>query len=132
MKRPIVLLLALLAASPVGAETATDLLEAYRSQAAAQGANAPAPSAAAGDRFFHTRHKDWSCASCHTSDPRAEGRHAVTGKPITPLAPAANPRRFTDFAKAERWFKRNCNDVVGRECTASEKADVLAYLISLH
>lgn len=132
MQRPIVLLLTVLAASAAGAETATDLLNTYGSQPVVKGATAPVPTAAAGDRFFHARHKDWSCASCHTGDPRAEGRHAVTGKPIAPLAPAANPRRFTDFAKAEKWFKRNCNDVVGRECTASEKADVLAYLISLH
>lgn len=130
MKGSILCLAALLAAGPVNAETASKLLDTYTAQVAAQG-GAAAPSAAAGDRFFHARHKDWSCASCHTADPRAEGRHAVTGKAIAPLAPAANPRRFTDLAKAEKWFKRNCNDVIGRECTATEKADVVAYLISL-
>ena len=45
--------------------------------------------------------------------------------------PSVNPARFQDRAKADKWFKRNCNDTVGRDCTAAEKADVLAYLISL-
>ena len=30
------------------------------------------------------------------------------------LAPAFEPRRFTDAAKVEKWFGRNCNDVLGR------------------
>ena len=59
------------------------------------------------------------------------GKHVKTGKEIAPLAPAANPQRFADAAKAEKWFNRNCNDVLGRACTASEKGDVLAYLMSL-
>jgi hypothetical protein len=29
----------------------------------------------------------------------------------------------------EKWFKRNCNDVLARACTPAEKADVLAYLL---
>lgn len=132
MKRLVLLLVAALAADVAGAATARDLLTTYEAQAAAQDATAGTVSVVAGDRFFHTRHEDWSCASCHTSDPRAQGRHVVTGKSIAPLAPAAEPRRFTDFAKAEKWFRRNCNDVLGRECTASEKAGVVAYLISLN
>ena len=50
---------------------------------------------------------------------------------IGPLAPAFNPQRFADAAKTEKWFRRNGNDVVGRECTAAEKADVLAWLLTL-
>jgi Domain of unknown function (DUF1924) len=69
-----------------------------------------------------------SCASCHSSDPLQSGRHARTGKAIAPLAPAANSDRFTDPAKAEKWFGRNCRDVLGRECTAREKADFVHYL----
>jgi len=89
-------------------------------------------SALRGQQFFASRHgTDWSCASCHTANPRAPGRHATTGKDIAPLAPGANPQRFTDLAKAEKWFKRNCNDVLKRGCTAAEKGDVLEYLISL-
>ncbi|MCE5233307.1 MAG: DUF1924 domain-containing protein [Mizugakiibacter sp.] len=87
---------------------------------------------ARGRQFFNATHgNDWSCASCHTRDPRQPGRHAVTGRELAPLAPAANPERFKDPAKAEKWFRRNCRDVVGRECTAAEKADITAWLSSL-
>ena len=89
-------------------------------------------SAERGKQFFDSRHgNDWNCASCHTTSPAATGKHAKTGKEIAPLAPAANPQRFTDAAKVEKWFKRNCNDVLGRACTAQEQGDVLAYLVSL-
>ena len=54
-----------------------------------------------------------------------------TGKPIAPLAPLANGERFTDLAFADKWFRRNCNDVLGRACTAQEKGDVLAYLMQV-
>jgi len=33
--------------------------------------------------------------------------------------------------KVDKWFKRNCNDVAKRACTAREKGDVLAYLMSV-
>ena len=56
---------------------------------------------------------------------------AATGKPIAAMAPAFNPERFTDAAKTEKWFRRNCNDVIGRECSAAEKADVLGWLRTL-
>ena len=50
---------------------------------------------------------------------------------IEPLAPAFNAQRFSDLAKADKWFRRNCKDVLARECSAAEKADVLAWLITL-
>jgi mono/diheme cytochrome c family protein len=87
---------------------------------------------ARGQQLFTTRHgKEWSCSSCHGAVPTAEGKHASTGKVIAPLAPAFNPKSFTDPAKTEKWFRRNCNDVMARECTAGEKADVLAWLLTL-
>ncbi len=86
---------------------------------------------ARGEQLFTTKHgKEWSCATCHTASPTVEGKHASTGKLITPLAPAFNPDRFTDTAKSDKWFRRNCNDVMGRECTVGEKADVLAWLLT--
>jgi cytochrome c peroxidase len=89
-------------------------------------------SAARGAKFFQETHGgEWSCSTCHTGTPTTTGRHARTGKNIAPLAPAVNPERFTDAATAEKWFRRNCNDVVGRECTPQEKGDVLTWLISL-
>jgi hypothetical protein len=53
----------------------------------------------------------------------------VTSKAIQPLAPAAHGGRFTDAAKTEKWFKRNCTEVMGKECSAAEKADFVTYLI---
>lgn len=89
-------------------------------------------SAERGERFFNARHgAEWSCASCHNADPRRPGTHAVTGKAIAPLAPVANPERLTVPAKAEKWFRRNCHDVLERACTPVEKGDVLTWLLSL-
>lgn len=97
----------------------------------AQAAQRPAV-AAQGEAFFKTRHgREWSCASCHGAPPTRPGQHRSTGKVIAPLAPALEPGRFTDAAKTEKWFRRNCNDVLGRECSPGEKADVLAWLSSL-
>ncbi len=88
--------------------------------------------ATTGQVFYASKHgKEWSCSSCHASNPTVQGKHASTGKVIAPLAPAFNAERFSDVAKTEKWFRRNCNDVLGRECSAAEKADVLAWLISL-
>jgi hypothetical protein len=81
--------------------------------------------------FTSTHGKEWSCSSCHTKQPTGEGLHASTRKVISPLAPAANKKRFTDSAKTEKWFRRNCNDVLGRECSNAEKADVLSWLMTL-
>ena len=91
-----------------------------------------APNAERGRAFFTSRHGgEWSCASCHGNPPSTPARHASTGKTIAPLAPAFNPERFTDSAKADKWFRRNCKDVLSRECTATEKADMLAWLVQL-
>jgi hypothetical protein len=39
-----------------------------------------------------------------------------------------NPQRLTDPAKIEKWLTRNCRWTLGRECTAGEKADFIAYI----
>jgi len=84
-----------------------------------------------GRLFFISKHGgEWSCASCHTENPKAEGKHARTDHVLDPMAPSMNPKRFTNAAKTEKWFKRSCNDVLSRECTPEEKADVLAWLIT--
>lgn len=121
------LALALLGALP-GAQ-AGDTTAALQMQRWNDVAAAPA-SAERGRVFFSRTHGgEWSCASCHGNPPTSSTRHAATGKPIAALAPAFNPTRLTDTAKADKWFRRNCNDVLKRECTASEKADVLAWLL---
>lgn len=89
-------------------------------------------SAARGESFFKTRQgSEWSCISCHSENPAAPGKHAKTGKAIDPLAPSANAERFTDPEEVEKWFKRNCYDVLSRECTPQEKGDVLTYLLTI-
>jgi hypothetical protein len=114
------------------AQSLVQLQAGYAKQAVQDDPSFKTFSAARGQRFFLSKHgNDWSCASCHTSDPTRSGKHDVTGRAIQPLAPAANPKRFTDAAKAEKWFRRNCRDVLGRECSALEKGDVLAWLGSL-
>lgn len=116
----------------VQAQSIVQLQAGYAKQAVREDPSFKAFSTGRGQRFFLSKHgNDWSCASCHTSDPTRSGKHDVTGRAILPMAPAANPKRFTDAAKTEKWFRRNCRDVVGRECSALEKGDVLAWLVSL-
>jgi hypothetical protein len=72
-----------------------------------------------------------ACAACHTDDPKNEGKHIESKKPIKPLAPAANPERFTDVNKVEANFSKHCREVYSRDCTASEKGHFLTYLLSV-
>ncbi len=124
-------LAAALAASPGAPVRAADTTIAEQRAHWSTQAGRPGD-AARGEAFFTTRHGgEWSCASCHGAPPTGPGTHAGTGKRLDPLAPAANPRAFTDSARVDKWFRRNCRDVLSRECTAAEKADVLAYLDGL-
>lgn len=108
------------------AATPAELLAGYTAQSG-QPANVTK-----GETFFNASHgQEWRCTSCHGKSPTVAGRHASTDKAIDPLAPSANTKRFTDSAKVEKWFRRNCKDVLARECTAGEKADVLAWLMAL-
>jgi hypothetical protein len=132
MNRVCIGLLGLAFAMPVWAEQAQDFLASFAAQAKSDSASFSGFDASRGEQFFKSRHGgDWSCSTCHTDNPTAAGKHAVTEKAIEPMAPSANPARFTNAAKVEKWFKRNCKDVVKRECAAVEKGDVLTYLLSL-
>jgi Domain of unknown function (DUF1924) len=123
---------ALSVASFARAETTADFLRSFEVAAKQNPAGFAGFSSRRGESFFKSTHgREWSCAACHTQNPMATGQHAKTNKPITPLAPAANAERFTQPDKVEKWFKRNCNDVLGRACTPLEKGDVLTYLMSL-
>ena len=117
---------AALLGSAAQAATPAELLAGYSTQAGT------AASPPRGEQFFNATHgKEWSCASCHGTAPTQVGKHASTGKSIGALAPSANAQRFSDATKVEKWFRRNCNDVLGRECSAAEKADVMSWLIGL-
>lgn len=125
------LLLAVLAGvGPPAAQAATpaQLLAAYEASAKAPG------SPERGQKLFTTnfgRELGFSCSSCHGAEPVKNGRDQVSEKSIRPLAPSANPQRFTDKTKVDTWFRLNCTDVVGRACTAGEKADVMSWLLTL-
>ena len=122
----------LLIAPAALAVTPADIARGYAEEAKQAAPQFGGLSAARGKAFFESTHGgEWSCSSCHTLNPVDPGRHAKTGKTIAPLAPAGDPERFTSLGKAEKWFRRNCNDVLDRACTAQEKGDILAYLMQL-
>lgn len=132
MRNPLLLTLAL-AAGSAAAATPADLLQGYVAEARRENAGFT-PSSARGEAFYRQQRAGENgpvaCAGCHTDNPRQEGRTRAQ-KVIAPLAPAANAERLTDAAKAEKWFGRNCRDVLGRPCTPAEKADFAAWLISI-
>ena len=114
------------------AETPVEVLATFKAEAAGM-PGFQEFSATRGENFFKTKHNhNLSCSTCHTDNPAAQGKHSETDKIIKPLAPAANEERFTDMKKVAKWFKRNCNDVLDRECTAQEKGDVITYLLTVH
>lgn len=133
--RNVFTLLGLLANQNALAITSQELLQQYATQARQENAAYTGFSAERGANIFRTErnHSDGkkvSCATCHTSDPRNEGKTRAN-KVIEPLAPVANPQRFTDQAKVEKWFGRNCKDVLERVCTAQEKGDFMQYLVNI-
>ncbi|MBL4692197.1 MAG: DUF1924 domain-containing protein [Magnetovibrio sp.] len=106
--------------------------------------------AAAGEAFYNTEiagnkyaksapgYNKVGCVTCHSSNLRNNGAHIKTGKIIGPMAASAGRislggktyTRFTDNKKMAKWFKRNCNGVLGRECTPTEKDNFLAFVKS--
>ena len=109
---------------------ANPIQDSYRAAAKQENPAFKDFSATAGRKLYSSKVGQLMCASCHTDSPMLEGRHVRTNKVILPMAPSANPKRLTDAAKIEKWFKRNCNDVLKRACTAQEKGDFMAYLLS--
>ncbi|MFZ3088460.1 MAG: DUF1924 domain-containing protein, partial [Methylotenera sp.] len=100
------------------AATPQELLKQYEGQAKQENLAFSGFSADRGASFFRTErtHSDGkkvSCSTCHTADPRNQGKTRAN-KVIEPMAPIVNPQRFTDAAKVEKWFGRNCKDVLER------------------
>lgn len=125
-------LLLLGAASSAFAATPQELMDKYTREAATSTPGFK-PSAERGQTLFT---KEWgvsdtmpACTACHTKDIRATGKHVKTGKAIEPMSPAVNAERFTSEKNVAKWFKRNCTEVVGRECTAGEKADFIKFVM---
>lgn len=92
------------------------------------------PSAIEGKLFFNRSFKnnghEAACASCHTQNPANYGKHIVTKKEIKPLSPMVNPKRFTKIDKVEEQFTEHCNDILGADCSAQEKANFIQYLFT--
>ncbi|PPD50994.1 MAG: hypothetical protein CTY12_08995 [Methylotenera sp.] len=112
-----------------------ELLKQYEVQAKQEHSAFAGFSAEKGATFFkterlHSDGKNVSCATCHTADPRNQGKTRAN-KIIEPMAPSVNPKRFTDAAKVDKWFGRNCKDVLERACTAQEKGDYITYMLSI-
>jgi hypothetical protein len=116
------------AAGPV----ATELLREYEAQARRTSAAFAGFSAEAGHKLyvatFTVDGQAGSCSSCHTPDPRRVGR-TPAGKVVEPLSPAVNPARLADRREVEKWFTRNCKQVMGRECTAEEKGNFVTWML---
>jgi hypothetical protein len=131
---PAVLCAVLLASA--GAARANPARDAILAQLAAEAKQADPSfsgfSAERGGAFWSTPHGGGkpdtpACITCHTHDPRAQGQTRA-GKIIQPMAVSKTPDRFTDPAKVQKWFTRNCKSVLGHPCTAVEKGDVITYL----
>ena len=139
MKKVGLTLAALLALVSINANadvaTAQKLADKYSVIAKNIDSSFTGPSAEEGKAFFNRelliKGKLTACASCHTTNPANEGKHVVTGKPIRPLAPSVNDKRFSDIDKVEKNFTKHCNDITGRDCSAKEKANFITYLISV-
>ncbi len=117
-------------------EVMNALIAAYAAEAKEEaGQPVPAFSAQAGREFYLRRRSyqshEYRCANCHTDNPTNEGRHIETKQAIKPLAPAANPERFTDIKKVEKNLTKHCVDLYHRDCSAQEKGDFLTYLMSV-
>jgi hypothetical protein len=134
-----------------------DFLAAYAEQAKQADPGFKGFSAERGRAFYFATHKidggrELACASCHHADPRKETSahqgqlpcrtcHITLYKPsdrryaakrrIPPLAPSANPERFTREGNVEAWFGWNCNLLLKRECTPVEKGDLITWLLTI-
>lgn len=134
MRKTFWFILLLLSANAQAASPA-EVLQNYTTQAKQENPAFGAASASKGDAFYHATRQHSSgakvsCATCHTANPKQTGKTRAN-KEILPMAPSANSKRFTDLAKTEKWFSRNCLDVLERTCTAQEKSDFIAYLLSV-
>ena len=158
MGRTALFIAALLSACLARADTAEQILQAYEAQARADDPGFAGFSAERGEAFYKEPHVMkgvgvWSCASCHLKDPRylvlahrtdipCRACHVINDwehpdpkhtkkRCIEPFAPSANPHRLDNAQRAETFLKLNCMLLLKRECTAREKGDVIAWMLSI-
>jgi Domain of unknown function (DUF1924) len=122
----------LLAASALSADPRRDaILAEFLAQAKKDEAGFTRFVAERGAAFYRATHpggKQGSCTSCHGNSPLEKGKTRA-GKDIDPMAVSRSPARYTDRDTVEKWFTRNCQDVLGRACTAREKGDFITYMM---
>ncbi|WP_028878302.1 DUF1924 domain-containing protein [Terasakiella pusilla] len=116
-------------AGPVQADT---ILPEYEAQARAADPSFSGFSAERGQAFYLKDHATGkaetpSCTTCHMGNPTQAGRTRA-GKTIAPMALSQTPDRFQDVKKVEKWFRRNCKSVLGRECSPQEKGDFITFM----
>ena len=108
--------------------TVNSLMKSYKAQGAKEG------DANIGKKLWNTPFSgkapftERSCKSCHTANLKNKGEHLRTGKVLKPLAPSINNLSLSKVKKVNKWFKRNCKWTIGKECSAQEKADILAFI----
>jgi len=130
----LIIVLACTLAPATADESPQSLLDFYANEAKASDPGFSRFSAERGEHLFRTNFSTGkpdtpSCTTCHTTDPRKTGQTRA-GKDIEPMAASVNSKRYSDQAKTEKWFGRNCNNVLGRECTATEKGDFIAFMLA--
>jgi hypothetical protein len=130
----LIIVLACTLAPATAGESAQSLLDFYANEAKASDPGFSRFSAERGEHLFKTNFSTGkpdtpSCTTCHTTDPRKTGQTRA-GKDIEPMAASANSKRYSEQAKTEKWFGRNCNNVLGRECTATEKGDFITFMLA--
>ncbi|MGE3541701.1 MAG: DUF1924 domain-containing protein [Candidatus Tectimicrobiota bacterium] len=130
----LVVTLGLLGSAVVGADPRRDaILAEFLAQARQAEPGFAGFSAERGVAFYQATHTGGkqgtgSCTACHGPSPQHPGQTRA-GKTIEPMAVSKTPVRYTDKATVEKWFTRNCQDVLGRACTAREKGDFLTYML---
>jgi len=125
---------ATLALPSYGADPRQQIITGYEAAAKAAAPDFNGFSADRGKAFFLAspgtgKPETPSCTTCHTADPRTSGKTRA-GKPIAPMAVSKQSDRYLEAAKVEKWFRRNCRSVLGRECTAAEKGDFLTFMVT--
>jgi hypothetical protein len=128
----IVVFVSALAPAAAG-ESPKPVLDFYASEAKTSDPGFSGFSAERGEHLFRTKFSTGkpdtpSCTTCHTTDPRKTGQTRA-GKDIEPMAASVSPKRYTDQEKTEKWFGRNCNNVLGRDCTPAEKGDFITFML---
>lgn len=140
------------------AEKPDDLVRRYAALVKQEDPSFEGFSAERGKAFYFEKHVlpglgEVNCASCHLEDPRKQIRahrveilcracHVINQEEhpdpndakkryIEPFTPTVNHERFNDFEKVNRYFDVNCKMVMKRVCTAKEKGDLIAWLLTV-